>query len=62
MKVVNLHKMRWFRRIAQEELKRIDDWELAQAYKEIISDYDWNINDIERLLNAPEEINQPQSV
>ena len=52
MKVVNLHKMRWFCRIAESELTKMTNPELILAYKEIIKDYHWNIQDIERLLNA----------
>ena len=55
MKVVNIYKMHWFRREAIKQMLWLDEngqKELSSAYKEMIVDYDWNINDIERILNA----------
>lgn len=66
MKIVNLYKMISFRKAAADQLKWLeennDSRDLIDSYKEIIKDYDWHINDIQELLNASEEINQPQSV
>ena len=52
MKVVNLYKMMWFHKAAQQQLawlrKNKGEPGLICAFQEIVKDYEWNIEDIKK--------------